>query len=63
VPDPRAIRRRLGLTQEQFAARFGVALGALRDWEQGVHAPDRTARTLPRVIDQNPEAVARVLAE
>lgn len=61
VPDPKAIRRRLRLTQEQFSARFGIALGTLRDWEQGVRPPDGTARTLLRVIERHPEAVSDAL--
>jgi putative transcriptional regulator len=63
VPNPKAIRRRLNMTQEQFAARFDLALGTLRDWEQGVRTPDRTARTLLRVIDRDPEAVIQALEE
>lgn len=35
APNPRRIRERLKLTQEQFAAQFEVPLGTLRDWEQG----------------------------
>ena len=61
VPDPRAIRRRLRLSQEQFASRFGVPLGTLRDWELGVSAPDTAARTLLLVIEHDPEAVLRAL--
>ena len=61
VPNPRQIRQRLRMTQEQFAARFGVPLGTLRDWEQGVRQPDSAARTLLRVIDKNPEAVIQAL--
>jgi len=49
------------LSQEQFASRFGVPLGTLRDWEQGVSAPDTAARTLLRVIEHDPEAVLRAL--
>lgn len=61
VPNPKQIRQRLRLTQTQFAARFQVPLGTLRDWEQGVREPDRAAKTLLRVIDHDPEAVVRAL--
>ncbi len=63
VPNPKEIRRRLHLTQEQFAARFGLPLGTLRDWEQGAREPDSAARTLLRVIEREPEAVVRALEE
>lgn len=63
VPQPRRIRERLGLTQEQFAERFEIPLGTLRDWEQRVSEPDRSARTLLRVIEQDPEAVVNALAK
>ncbi len=61
VPDPKQIRRRLGMTQERFAATFGVPLGTLRDWEQGARQPDSAAKTLLRVIANDPEAVIRAL--
>jgi putative transcriptional regulator len=63
VPNPRRIRARLKLTQEQFAAQFEVPPGTLRDWEQGVRVPDCAARTLLRVIDQDPDAVIKALAK
>ncbi|KZD06769.1 helix-turn-helix domain-containing protein [Oceanibaculum pacificum] len=56
-----ALRRREGLSQEQFARRYGFALSALRDWEQGRRQPDRAARLLLRVIEREPEAVQRAL--
>jgi putative transcriptional regulator len=62
VPNPRRIRERLKLTQEQFAEKFEIPLGTLRDWEQGVSYPDSAARTLLRVIDKDPEAVVKALA-
>lgn len=63
VPNPKLIRRRLHLTQAQFAARFHLPLGTLRDWEQGAREPDRAAKTLLRVIDHDPEAVRRALEQ
>jgi putative transcriptional regulator len=60
--DIRAIRQREGLSQEQFARRYGFALSALRDWEQGRRQPDRAARLLLRVIEREPEAVSRALS-
>ena len=62
LPQPKRIRERLKLTQEEFSERFEIPLGTLRDWEQSVSQPDRAARTLLRVIEQDPEAVARALA-
>ncbi len=61
VPHPKRIREKLKLTQEEFSDRFEVPLGTLRDWEQGVSKPDRAARTLLRVIEQDPEGVVRAL--
>ena len=59
--DVRALRKRMGLNQPEFAARFGLAVGTLRDWEQGRSQPDRPAQTLLRVIEREPEAVLRAM--
>ncbi len=59
--DVQAIRRKLGLSQPQFAARYSLAIGTVRDWEQGRRRPDRHARMLLRVIEREPEAVERAL--
>ena len=61
VPNPTKIRLGLGLTQNEFARRFQIALGTLRDWEQGVRRPDSAGRAYLRVIEQNPEAVVAAL--
>ncbi|MFL5062616.1 MAG: helix-turn-helix domain-containing protein [Xanthobacteraceae bacterium] len=61
VPSVRALRKKLKLTQEQFAARFHLPLGTVRDWEQGAHRPDRAAQVLLTVIAKDPDAVARAL--
>ncbi|MFM9106879.1 MAG: helix-turn-helix domain-containing protein [Chloroflexota bacterium] len=55
--NPRAIRRRLNLTQEQFAERFQIPVGTLRDWEQERKEPERTAKLLLRIISCHPDAV------
>jgi putative transcriptional regulator len=54
VPNPELIRQRLGLTQEQFAARFHLRVRTVRDWEQGIRQPDSAAKVLVRVIDKTP---------
>ncbi len=60
--DVRSIRRGRKLTQAAFARRYGFALSALRDWEQGRRQPERSARILLRVIEREPEAVERALS-
>lgn len=62
-PDVRVIRAKAGLTREAFAERYGLKVSAVRDWEQGLRRPDPAARTLLRVIEREPEAVERALAE
>jgi putative transcriptional regulator len=62
TPRAKLIRRALGLTQEEFAARFRIPLGTLRDWEQGASEPDQAARAYLTVIARNPEAVTEALS-
>jgi putative transcriptional regulator len=61
VPRAKTLRRALGLTQEEFAARFQIPLGTLRDWEQGRAEPDQTARAYLRAIAGDAAAVQRAL--
>jgi putative transcriptional regulator len=61
TPQVRVIRRALGLSQEEFAARFHIPLGTLRDWEQDRKEPDTAARAYLRVIGHNPAAVTAAL--
>jgi putative transcriptional regulator len=61
VPRTKTLRRALGLTQEQFAARFQIPLGTLRDWEQGVAEPDQAARAYLKAIAGDAAAVQRAL--
>jgi putative transcriptional regulator len=59
--DVRAIRRRLGLTQAQFAARYGFSVETIRNYEQGHRRPMGPARVLLKVIASEPDAVTRAL--
>ena len=55
------IRKRTGLSQVRFAARYGFSAAAVRDWEQKRRTPEKAARTLLMLIDKEPQAVERVL--
>jgi putative transcriptional regulator len=61
VPRVKTLRRALGLTQEEFATRYHIPLGTLRDWEQGRSEPDQPARAYLRAIAGDPAAVSRAL--
>jgi putative transcriptional regulator len=61
VVDVRAIRTKLQMSQNAFAARFGILPSTLRDWEQNRRHPDGAARVLLMVIDKEPNAVTRAL--
>jgi putative transcriptional regulator len=63
VPRAKIIRRAIGLTQEEFAARFHIPIGTLRDWEQGRTTPDQPARAYLTVIAHDPEGVKLALAK
>jgi putative transcriptional regulator len=62
TPQVKIIRRALGISQEDFAARYHIPLGTLRDWEQGRVAPDQAARAYLTVIARDPEAVRKALS-
>jgi putative transcriptional regulator len=57
----RTVRKRLGLSQAEFAARFHVPAGTLRDWRQNQRQLDAPALAYLRVIAREPEMVARAL--
>ena len=61
TPKIKTLRRALDLTQEEFAARYEIPLGTLRDWEQGRSAPDAPARAYLKAITGAPEAIRRAL--
>ena len=61
VPRIKTLRRALALTQEEFAARYHIPFGTVRDWEQGRSEPDQPARAYLTVIARDPEGVRRAL--
>lgn len=58
VHQPRA---RMGLSQTQFAAKFGFSVDSIQNWEQGHRQPEGPVRILPAVIAKNPDAVEEAL--
>jgi putative transcriptional regulator len=61
-PEVRSLRRRAQLTQIEFAARLGVPVETIRNWEQGKRAPRGPARALLAVIAHAPDTVFAALA-
>ena len=59
--DVRAIRTKLGMTQQQFAGEFGFSVNTLRHWEQGKRQPEGPTRAYLLVIDRAPDTVRKVL--
>ena len=60
--DIRAIRKKLDVSQSEFALMIGVSVSTLQNWEQGRRQPDGPARALLKVAAENPEAVAEALS-
>ncbi len=61
VPRVKTLRWNIGLSQEEFATRYQIPLGTLRDWEQGRTDPDQAARAYLDVIAHDPEHVRKAL--
>ena len=59
--DVKAIRGRLGMTQREFAVRFGFSVNTLRHWEQGRRVPEGPTRAYLLVIDREPQAGQKAL--
>tara|TARA_R110002072_G_C7745756_1_gene516999 strand:- start:53 stop:340 length:288 start_codon:yes stop_codon:yes gene_type:complete len=55
------LRAKMDMTQQQFCAMFGIALGTLRHWEQGDRSPKGPALVLLNVVEKNPQAVMAAL--
>jgi putative transcriptional regulator len=62
IHTPQVIRKRLGMTQEQFARALRIPVATLRNWEQGRNAVDPAARSLLILVAHDPESVLSTLA-
>lgn len=61
--DVRAVREQLGLSQEQFALRYGLDLDSVQNWESRRRKPDKAVRSYLRVIERLPERTSEALEE
>ena len=61
--DVKEVRRKVGMTQTQFARSFGISLGTLRHWERGDRIPRGPALVLLKVVEKEPKAVLRAISE
>jgi putative transcriptional regulator len=62
VPDVRAIRRKLHMSQQVFAATFRIPLPTLKNWEQGRRHPDAPAAAYLAAIAKRPHEISSVFA-
>lgn len=62
IIDVKAIRKKTGMSQQKFCATFGISLGTLRHWEQGLRSPRGPARVLLKVVDHDPTAVIHAIS-
>ncbi len=60
-PEVRAIRLRIGMTQNKFAALIGVSQRTIENWEQGRRHPTGPARALLKIVQADPESAIRTL--
>ena len=61
VPDVRAIRRQLHISQHEFADAFRIPLATLKNWEQGRRVPDAPAAAYLQVIARRPQVIREAL--
>lgn len=61
--DVKAIRKKTGMSQQRFCATFGISLGTLRHWEQGLRSPRGPARVLLKVVNHDPNAVIHAIRD
>jgi putative transcriptional regulator len=63
MPDVRAIRRRLHMSQHEFADAFRIPVATLKNWEQGRRVPDAPAVAYLQVIARRPKEIQEALRQ
>lgn len=63
IIDVKSIREKTGMSQQTFCSTFGISLGTLRHWEQGLRNPRGTAKVLLKVVEHNPKAIIDAIAQ
>jgi putative transcriptional regulator len=61
--DVKSLRQSLGVSQREFARRYGLPVGTVRNWEQGLREPDGPARNYLVLIEDNPRQIAAKIAK
>jgi DNA-binding transcriptional regulator YiaG len=61
--DVKSIRHKTGMSQQRFCATFGISIGTLRHWEQGLRSPRGAARIFLKVVENNPKAVIKAIEQ
>lgn len=61
TPDIKDIRKKLHVSQAEFALMIGVSTSTLQNWEQGRRQPEGPAKALLKIAERDPEAVIRAL--
>ena len=62
LADVKVIRKRLGLSQAEFAKLLGFSVRTVQQWERGEAVPDRPMRILLKMIERSPDALAEIIA-
>ena len=57
-PNPKSIREKLSLTQEQFATLMNISVHTLRNWEQKRREPEGPAKVLLNIVNYHPEVLS-----
>ena len=61
IISPRYIRKRLGMSQQQFADTLNIPVATLRNWEQNRVAMEPATVALMRILAHEPKAALRAL--
>jgi putative transcriptional regulator len=61
LPDVRAIRQKLHMSQQRFAETYRIPLPTLKNWEQGRHSPDAPAAAYLQAIARQPKLIKEAL--